>query len=152
MSKQLIKLVPIIILVTIVLFAFRVIAQFIEAFVDIPGIPNFEEWHSASVPYWRLLVTQIIILTFMVVAYYRFHFTQIRKSKLRGEIYLIWGVVYLIAMISRHILGLTIYSETVWFTSFLSIYFHYVLAAFLITIGTAHFTGAKSQDSTSSSK
>jgi hypothetical protein len=121
-----------------------VIAQFVEAFIDVPGVPDFEAWHSASIPYWCLLTTQILILIFMIFTYRKFNLGYVSASKLRGYLYLIWGAAYLLAMLSRHILGLTIYSESVWFTSFLSIYFHYVLAVFLITIGSAHFKGAKS--------
>lgn len=132
-----------IILITIVLFVFRMLAQLIELVIDIPFVPDFEHWHSGTVPYWRLLMAQIIILIFMIFAYKKFNSIQVKYSKLRGKIYLIWGFVYLSAMMTRHVLGLTIYSESEWFTSFLSIYFHYILAIFLITIGVAHFKGAK---------
>ncbi|MFT5859147.1 MAG: hypothetical protein ACI865_001245 [Flavobacteriaceae bacterium] len=131
-----------IILLTIILFSLRVLAQFVEAFVDISFIPDFEEWHSASVPYWRLLVAQLLILLFMILSYRRFNSRNVRYVKWRGYLYLIWGAVYFLAMLGRHILGLTIYTESVWFTSFLSIYFHYVLSLFLITIGLAHYKNA----------
>ena len=120
------------------LFLGRVSAQLIEYFTDISFIPNFDEWHSATLPYWQLLTFQILILAVMMRSCTRLAAGTAVYSRRSGMVLSTLGTVYLSSMILRHVLGLTIYSDIVWFTSFLSIYFHYVLASFVLTLGYLH--------------
>ncbi|WDE96418.1 hypothetical protein PQO03_00355 [Lentisphaera profundi] len=127
-----------ILLLLTLLFLGRVSAQLVEFYVDVPIIPNFEEWHSATIPYGLLLFFQLIILYLMLINVKRLWEGNFSAKMSKGKIFLMLGLVYFFAMIARHILGLTLLSDTVWFTSFLSIYFHYVLAAYLTYLGWIH--------------
>ena len=120
------------------LFLFRVLAQLLERFVDIPLIPNFDQWHSSTLPYPVLVCFQVGILYYMIRTILKIMNNDINFSLQKSRVYLTIGLLYFTSMIIRHILGLTLYSHTVWFTSFLSIYFHYILAAFLILLGYSH--------------
>ena len=117
------------------LFLGRVLAQGVEYFVDIPFIPDFEQWHSATLPYWLLLLFQLLILGFMGTVTARLFQGTLRLSRQGRKCVLRLGWIYFWAMAARHLLGLTLLADTVWFTSTLSILFHYVLALFLIVLG-----------------
>ena len=137
-NSKLLKTLQLIILVLTLIFIGRVLAQLIEYFVDISFIPNFDKWQSGTVPYWVLLVFQFTIMSFMVTVYRKLSKGTVQSSKLKRNIYLILGCIYLTGTLTRHILGLTVLSDSVYFTSFISIYFHYVLASFLLVLGLAH--------------
>ena len=136
-NSKLLKTLQLIILVLTLIFIGRVLAQLIEYFVDISFIPNFDKWQSGTVPYWVLLVFQFTIMSFMVTVYRKLSKGTVQSSKLKRNIYLILGCIYLTGTLTRHILGLTVLSDSVYFTSFISIYFHYVLASFLLVLGLA---------------
>lgn len=127
------------------LFLGRVMAQLVECFIDINFIPDFEEWHSATLPYWLLFSFQVVILYFMFLATLKAYRGSIRPSKKLGGAFRNLGYVYFFSMIIRHVLGLSLLSHTVWFTSFLSIYFHYVLSLFLIFYGYIHIKASRIQ-------
>ena len=43
-------------------FLFRVMAQLLQALWPLDVLPSFESWHSATLPYPLLLVSQLAIL------------------------------------------------------------------------------------------
>lgn len=116
------------------LFLARVSLQLIEYFVDLPGIPNFEKWQSGTLPYWLLFLFQIIILYLMGSTCLRAFKGSFHPSKARRKFFLYFGLIYFLAMVIRNILGLSVLSDSIFFTSFISIFFHYVLALFLMIL------------------
>jgi len=120
------------------LFCFRVLAQLTASVVDTPFLPAFEAWHSATMPYGLLAFFQIVILFFLSKTALRFSRKQVRPSKRIGVFILIVGSIYFFAMALRMVLGLTLYTESRWFSNYLSTAFHYVLAVYLIIVGWYH--------------
>ena len=44
------------------LFCLRVLSQLVVYLFDVPFLPAFEHWHSASIPYGVLVFSQLIII------------------------------------------------------------------------------------------
>ena len=125
------------------LFCLRVLAQLTASVVDTTFLPAFEDWHSATMPYALLVFFQIVILFFMSKTALKFTRKQVRPSKRIGVFILTIGSIYFVAMILRMALGLTVYSESRWFSNYLSTTFHYVLALYLLIVGWYHHKMAK---------
>ncbi|HKE61249.1 MAG TPA: hypothetical protein VKB33_02185, partial [Nitrospira sp.] len=57
-----------------------------------------------------------------------------------GRGVLVFGYVYLAAMIFRYIISMSLHPEARWFGGTIPIFFHWVLATFIITFGQYHRT------------
>jgi len=125
------------------LFCLRVLAQLTASVVDATFLPAFEEWHSATMPYGLLVFFQMVILFFLAKTALKFSRKQVRPSKRTGVFILIIGGIYFFAMVLRLTLGLTVYTESRWFSNYLSTAFHYVLALYLLLVGWYHHKMAK---------
>ena len=130
--------ISVILWILIGLFCLRVLAQLTASVVDTSFLPAFEDWHSATMPYGLLAFFQIVILFFLSKTALRFSRKQVRPSKRIGVFILIVGSIYFFAMVLRMTLGLTLYTESRWFSNYLSTAFHYVLALYLIIVGWYH--------------
>ena len=119
-------------------FLFRVLAQLVQAQTTLPFLPPFESWHSAVIPYPLLLLSQVIILGFLANVTMTFSKGQVTPSRTSGRIWLGVGTIYFGAMMLRLIFGLTLCSDQAWFSNYLPTFFHLVLAAFLLVVGTYH--------------
>jgi hypothetical protein len=127
----------------LILFCFRVLAQFLQSIVHIPLLPQFHAWHSSTVPYSWLLGSQIttILVSLAVI-------TQVRRDSYscrnwRGKL-LIWsGSIYFTLMCLRFVLSITVMDSHPWLGATLPAFFHMVLAGFLITLGIYERTHAK---------
>jgi uncharacterized protein len=134
-------------LLLLILFCFRILAQFLQSITNIPLLPPFHVWHSSTIPYVWLLGSQIfiIVLSIAVIA-------QIRRGSYmcrnwRGK-FLIWsGAIYFTLMCLRFVLSITIFRSHPWFGATLPAVFHVVLAGFLITLGIYEQTNAKGIES-----
>ena len=121
------------------LFSFRVIAQLIVANFETGFLPPFESWHSGTMPYWLLLLIQVLILIIMLTTNYRYCSGKLIGKPLIGRGLLIFGVIYLLVMLLRLGLGLTLFSEDRWFSNYIPTFFHLVLAVWVLTIGRIHY-------------
>lgn len=124
-----------------VLFCFRIFAQLTVYFVDISFLPSFDRWHSEAMPYWALLLIQVIILIIMIITNYFYIARKLILRPLLGRWLLIFGVIYLVSMIIRLILGLTMFTGDRWFANHIPTFFHFVLASWILIIGMVHFKG-----------
>ncbi len=120
------------------LFCLRVLAQLAVHTVDISFLPPFEAWHSGTMPYGLLVFFQAVILLFLTKTALRFSRKQVAASQRTGVFILIIGSIYFFAMVLRMAFGLTVYTESRWFSNYLSTAFHYVLALYLILVGWYH--------------
>jgi hypothetical protein len=114
------------------LFLLRVAGQILVVFFDVAWLPPVDRWQSGLLPYPVLLAWQIGILALMLkvcVDYTRrdgwfFHFKKFLATK-----WLAFGYLYLGVMLARAIF--------VWDRP-IPIFFHWVLAAFVIVVGHSH--------------
>lgn len=117
--------------VLLALFALRVAGQALVAFWGVPWLPPMERWYSGLVPYPLLLPAQIAIIALM--AKISSDFTRrwgffVRPRRFFAGPWLWFGCIYLAGMIVRFaIQGPTI-----------PVFFHWVLAAFVIAVGLWH--------------
>jgi hypothetical protein len=100
-----------------------------------------EEWSSGLLPYPILLPTQLLIIAICTIVCWDFtrgegYFVQTKP--LFGHGVLWFGYVYLAAMILRYIIRMSLYPEARWFGGTIPIFFHWVLASFIIAFGQYH--------------
>src|SRR5262245_52103118 len=118
-------------------FAFRVVAQPLSLIVDV-GLPSFESWHSATLPYGALLASQVLILLAIGWTNHRLGAGGLQPRRSIGVAALTFGGIYFAAMVARLVLGLTVLSHSRWFASPVPTVFHLVLAGWLLVFGHFH--------------
>jgi hypothetical protein len=114
------------------LFVLRVIGQALVVFSDVRFLPPMEAWYSGLMPYEYLLPSQLLIIA--VMAKICADFTRQRgyfyePKRFFAKEWLWFGYVYLAAMIARAVF---LWDHPI------PIFFHWVLAAFVITVGHSH--------------
>lgn len=125
------------------LFALRVVGQLLVALGWAPFLPPMEEWFSGILAYPMLLASQAMILILYAKVCLDFtrgqgYFVVPRR---RLGIGLLWfGTIYLIAMIIRYVLRMSLHPEERWLGGAIPIIFHWVLAVFLLTVGQYHWS------------
>jgi len=122
------------------IFALRIVAQAIARETGLGFLPSFALWHSATVPYAVLLTAQIAILVAMVAAAVSVPFATTRPRLGTGLI--IAGWLYLAVLVARLIIGVLDLSDAGWFDGAVSTAFHFLLAAFVLVLGSAVRGGA----------
>ena len=127
------------------LFAFRVVAQ--PAALAFDGLPSFDSWDGGVLPYPVLLVTQFVILGWLVRTAWRFSTGDVVPHRRVGRVALAFGGVYFAVMFLRMLLGATTLSHVRWFASPLPTFFHLVLATYLLLYGYWHLHTASSKAS-----
>lgn len=120
------------------LFGFRVVAQLIQKLVPVPVFPPFEAWHSAAMPYPLLLFSQLLIFAWFGWIAWRISSGETQPCSKLGRWLLGFGTLYLLVMVVRLALGLTLFPGHGWFDRPLPTFFHLVLAAYLLVLGAFH--------------
>ena len=120
------------------LFVFRVSAQLIQQLIPVPWLPSFESWHSASIPYWLLVMAQLIIIALAAKIIHGLWTGTRKSSPHRGKVYLWLGGCYFLGMAFRFVSGQTFLANHSWFSAWLPALFHLVLAVFVIVNGISH--------------
>jgi len=124
------------------LFAVRLIIQLQVMVNPMAYFPEFDDWHSAMMPYSVLFASQILILMGGWFYVWRLFNTRvIRKPKL-GIILYTLGWVYWSIMLMRLVLGFTLLQDIHWFNQTLPALFHLLLANILMLIGNYHRTNS----------
>jgi hypothetical protein len=123
------------------LFVCRVTGQILVAFLGVEWLPPMSEWYSGLLPYRYLLPAQIAIIALM---------TKICLDFTRGSGFFVgpraffagpwlwFGYVYLAGMVARYPIRMALHPEARWFGGTIPIFFHWVLASFVILVGLSH--------------
>ena len=113
------------------LFVLRVAGQALVAFFDVPWLPPMERWYSGLLPYPYLLPAQIAIIVLMAricADFTRRRGFFVRPRRFFAVHWLWFGWIYFAGMVLRFVVqGATI-----------PVFFHWVLAAFMIAVGLWH--------------
>ncbi len=123
-------------------FVLRVLGQLLVALGRVSFLPPMEEWFSGVLPYPALLLSQAVII--FVCAKVCIDFTRGRgyfvvpRQRL-GSGLLWFGSVYLAVMVIRYVLRMSLYPQERWTGGSIPIFFHWVLAGFLLTVGQYHW-------------
>ncbi len=120
------------------LFGFRVVAQLVQVWHPVEFLPPYVAWHSGTLPYDVLVGTQAVILGVCLRIVWEVFKGIIAPSTQKGKIIFGLGVIYLLGMCIRLIVGWTIASDHYWFGATLPTVFHLVLASFVILYGQFH--------------
>ena len=129
------------------LFCFRVGAQLLQNYFPVSFLPAFGEWQSGTLPYWTLLIFQILIILFCFRVTYRFVTGIAQPNPKAGKLYLLFGFVYFSIMLFRMIAGFTFAPDHPWLGARIPTLFHLVLASFLLIAGHYHFKFGKMSQS-----
>lgn len=132
--------------ILLVIFILRVIAQILVVLNLQDFLPSMKEWQSGILPYPYLLISQIAIIIFYGKICLDFSkgkgFFAMPHKKL-GKGFLIFGTIYLVAMLLRYILHMFYHPESRWLGGTIPIFAHCTLATFLILVGNFHWRYSK---------
>jgi hypothetical protein len=125
------------------LFVFRVTAQLLVANSLATFLPPMAAWHSGVVPYQLLVPGQLLLIA--VLAKVCLDFTQgrgffVRRKPTLGTALLVFGVIYLGFNTTRYVLYLA--PSPAEHLVHLPVFFHYVLATFVLSVGAYHRVAA----------
>ena len=120
------------------LFVLRVVGQAMVGLGEASFLPPFERWYSGLLPYWLLLPAQIALIVLMlkiVADFARRNGYFVRLKRRTGIVLQVLAGVYALSMVVRYVLTMALHPELRWFTGTIPIWFHFVLAAFIFTLG-----------------
>lgn len=123
------------------LFCLRVLGQMLVAFFGVDWLPSMEQWYSGLLPYHVLLPAQLLIIALLAKVCLDFSRGQgyFVEPHLTFGTYLLWfGYVYLAVMLVRYPVRMYLHPEARWFGQTIPIFFHWVLAIYLILVGRYH--------------
>ncbi|MBI4637381.1 MAG: hypothetical protein HY727_13620 [Candidatus Rokubacteria bacterium] len=124
------------------LFLLRVVGQALVAFLDVRWLPPMGEWYSGLLPYPLLLPSQIVILlvqTKISLDFARGQGVFVVPRPRAARPLLVASAVYFGAMVVRYAVSMTLHPERRWLgMGTIPIVFHWVLAAYLFTLGRYH--------------
>lgn len=121
-------------------FCFRVVGQMLVAADMAPFLPPMQEWFSGVVPYPWLVVSQLLIICLLIKICLDFTRGQgffVRSNPRMASFLTIFGGLYLGIMIARYVIRMSLYPAEHWTGGSIPIFFHWVLAGFLLTV--AHY-------------
>lgn len=128
------------------LFCLRVLGQILVAFFGVSFLPPMEEWFSGFLPYPELLTSQILIILFYGKICLDFArrrgFFVIPRRRL-GLNLMKFGSLYLGVMIVRYVIRMTLYPHERWTRGCIPIFFHWVLASFLLALAHYHWSATR---------
>lgn len=124
------------------LFCLRVLGQVLVEFFDVGFLPPSQEWFSGLIPYLPLLASQIVIILLMAkigVDFTRRSGFSYRPRRRVGFFLLAFGIVYLVSMVIRYVVRMSLYPQERWTGGLIPIFFHWVLACYVLLIAWHHF-------------
>jgi hypothetical protein len=123
------------------LFVLRVTGQALVAFLDVRFLPPMPQWYSGLMPYEYLLPAQIVIIALMARICLDFTLGRgwfVAPRRFFAVYWLGFGWVYLAVMVVRYPVQMALHPEMRWLGGTIPIFFHWVLAAFMILVGVYH--------------
>jgi predicted acyl esterase len=129
----------------LILFCLRVLGQLIVATYGVDFLPPMEEWFSGILPYPALLCCQLLIIAVYGRVCFEFArqdgFFVIPKRQF-GSNLINFSLIYLLVMILRYVIRMSLYPAERWTGGSIPIFFHLVLALFLLLLGLFHYCRA----------
>ncbi len=128
------------------LFICRVLGQLLVAFNLAPFLPPMQEWFSGAIPYPGLLFSQVIII--LLLGKVCLDFTRGRgffvvHHRRFGIGLLVFGSIYFVVMVIRYGIRMSLYPHERWIGGSIPIFFHWILASFLLIVGAYHVAQTK---------
>jgi len=127
------------------LFCLRVLGQLLVAIFQVPFLPPMEEWHSEVLSYPVLVGFQVIIIVILVRISLNFTKRRVIPRRTLGLRLLGIGSLYFTVMVVRYTIRMSLYPDERWFGGSMPIFFHWVLATFLLVVGFYHWRNSEKQ-------
>ena len=130
----------------LLLFVLRVVGQLLVALFQVSFLPPMQEWYSGVVPYGPLLLSQVAIILLagkICVDFSRGHGFFITPHPRLGRGLLVFGSLYLGVMLIRYGIRMSLYPLERWVGGSIPIFFHWVLASFVLVLGHYHWLGSR---------
>ena len=128
------------------LFCARILGQLLVATLGVSFLPPMEEWFSGLIPYTRLLASQLVIIVlfgWVTTQFSRGRGWVARPNLSLGRGLAVFGTLYLGVMVIRYVIRMTLYPPERWTGGSIPIFFHWVLAGFLLTVALFHLRNAE---------
>jgi uncharacterized protein len=132
---------PTVLSAILALFVLRVLAQALIAVGYGAFLPAWEEWFSGLVPYPQLLASQIVVLLVcgkVCLDFIRRRGFFVTPRRWLGSLLLSLGSLYFGVMVIRYAIRMSLYPPERWTGGSIPIFFHGVLAAFMLVLGAFH--------------
>jgi len=130
------------------LFIGRVAGQLLVATMAPRWLPPMNAWYSGLIPYGPLLIAQILIIgVFGAICrdFYRGAGYFFRSNRHFGRSVFLFGWVYLAGMILRYAIRMGMYPDERWTGGCIPIFFHWVLAGFILVFAGYHRYSIKNE-------
>ena len=127
--------IPALMWVCLALFIARVLGQVYAGLYKPRFLPPWEEWYSGLLPYPWLLLAQVLIIMWMtLIAYDVTRATGFFVLESPATISFVqwFSLIYFFGMIFRYVLTMWRVPARRWFKGTIPIWFHMVLALFLL--------------------
>jgi hypothetical protein len=124
------------------LFTCRVVGQALVAFFDVGFLPPMAAWQSGLMAYPWLLASQLVIVLVygkICLDFSRGHGIAVVPRPWLGRGLVVVGGLYLLAMMTRYAVRMVLYSQERWTGGSIPTFFHWVLAGFLLVLGSYHW-------------
>lgn len=125
----------------LLLFCLRVAGQLMVAICQVPFLPPMQEWQSGLLPYPILLASQLLIIGLFAKVCHDFYVQSGFFYQAKGvlaEPLMTFGKAYVVLNAARAVIWTTAFKHHIWFTGTIPIFFHFILASFLIIVATHH--------------
>ena len=123
------------------LFFLRVLGQLLVANFEVTLLPPMDQWYSGLIPYPTLLPIQVLILLFQLKICMDFSSKRgvCVVPRVRLGVWLHWfSYLYFSSMAVRYLVTMALYPERRWLGGTIPIFFHFVLAGLVFTLGHYH--------------
>ena len=132
------------------LFVLRVVGQILVAIGWGGFLPPMHQWYSGLLAYRYLLPVQIVIIIFYAKVCLSFTrgqgFLVVPRRRLCWALVL-FGSLYFGGMLIRYPVTMALYPERRWTVGSIPIFFHLVLATFILALGRYHYANRGETDS-----
>lgn len=119
-------------------FAARVLAQFLQFVHPAGALPSFAAFNGGPLPYAWLLPVQLAIVLLMAGTTISVAEGRIAPRRTRGRQLLAFGTLYCAATLARLFVGFIVVGAPPWFQAWLPATFHFVLAGFVLVLAAFH--------------
>lgn len=123
------------------LFALRIVGQVLVELCGARFLPPSEEWFSGLIPYPQLLAAQLAIVALQMkicLDFTRKAGWSYRPRRSAGQVLIPLATIYLAVMVIRYVVRMSLYPQERWTGGSIPIFFHWVLATYLLLVGFHH--------------
>jgi hypothetical protein len=116
-------------------FVIRVGIQLWQSVSPTEALPPFEAWQSGTIPYWALLISQVVIIAVSLWVIAGLLRGTMKVNVTAGRIITWIGVAYFIFAVGRFVAGFTVAKDVPFLDDHLPGFFHIVLASMVLIAG-----------------